>query len=131
MRLLKKEDVENAFRLVRMIYNRQFAEINQLYQNYEMNPEVGLLVGSVTKTPQIAKQAATRRAGGGLFNMCTAREELEQKLKQERMQKGIQKGESRFAKLLQLLREGNRADDIDRAIDNPAYREELYRQYHL
>ena len=49
-------------------------------QNFEMNPEIGLLVGSVTKTPKIAKQAAAIKAEGGRFNMCTAMKELEQEL---------------------------------------------------
>ena len=68
------------------MYSRILADrVYELKETQEGVKLVGLLVGSVTKTPQIAKQAATRKAGGGLFNMCTAMEELEQKLKQEGM----------------------------------------------
>ena len=63
----------------------------------------------------------------GVKLMC---HEMEQ-IYSQGIESGMEKGELRFAKLLQFLREGNRTDDIDRAIDNPAYREELYRQYHL
>lgn len=99
--LFSDPDVENAFRLVRMIYNRQFSEINQLYQNFEMNPEIGLMVGSVTKTPKIAKQAAAIKAEGGRFNMCTAMKELEQELKQEGKREG--KREGMILKLISLV----------------------------
>lgn len=100
--LFSDPDVENAFRLVRMIYNRQFSEINQLYQNFEMDPEIGLMVGSVTKTPKIAKQAAAIKAEGGMFNMCTAMKELEQELKQEGKREGIREGK-REGMILKLI----------------------------
>ena len=67
----------------------------------------------------------------GVKLMCHEMEQIYSQGIESGMQKGIQKGESRFAKLLQFLREGDRTDDIDRAIDDPAYREALYRQYHL
>ena len=63
----------------------------------------------------------------GVKLMC---HEMEQ-IYSQGIESGMEKGELRFAKLLQFLREGNRTDDIDRAIDDPAYREALYRQYHL
>ena len=63
----------------------------------------------------------------GVKLMC---HEMEQ-IYSQGIESGMQKGELRFAKLLQFLREGDRTDDIDRAIDDPAYREALYRQYHL
>ena len=63
----------------------------------------------------------------GVKLMC---HEMEQ-IYSQGIESGMEKGELRFAKLLQFLREGNRTDDIDRAIDDPAYREALYRQYHM
>lgn len=44
---------------------------------------------------------------------------------------GLVEGESRFAKLTQLLLETCRTDDQSRAVNNLEYREELYLQYNL
>ena len=108
------------------MYSRILADrVYELKETQEGVKLVGLLVGSVTKTPQIAKQAATRKAGGGLFNMCTAMEELEQKLKQE----GMYQGENRLAHLLEMFSDAGRDYDMRKAMKDEAYRRKLYDEF--
>ena len=44
---------------------------------------------------------------------------------------GIEKGESRFAKLIQILVDGGRSDDVRRVAVDPDYREQLYVEANL
>lgn len=49
----------------------------------------------------------------------------------EGLAKGASKGEARLAKLTQTLIQCDRMDDLTKALDDPAYREELYQQHNL
>lgn len=44
---------------------------------------------------------------------------------------GMEKGENRFAGLIQLLIDGGRNDEVGRAAADPAYREQLYAEANL
>lgn len=46
-------------------------------------------------------------------------------------QAGILEGESRLAKLLQLMMQGGKKDHVERALADTDYREKLYKEYHL
>ena len=42
-----------------------------------------------------------------------------------------QEGESRLAKLLELMLQGNKKDNVEKALADAEYREKLYKEYHL
>ena len=49
----------------------------------------------------------------------------------ENVEKGIEKGEEKLAKLIKLLSEDNRIADILKVTNDKAYRQELYKEYHI
>ncbi len=50
---------------------------------------------------------------------------------QQGIERGLEEGENRFSKLLQMLKEAGRNEDLDRVISDRAYRERLYRENHI
>ena len=50
---------------------------------------------------------------------------------QQGMQQGLQQGESKMGKLMAILAEENKFQDISKAAVNPKYREELYKKYNI
>ena len=42
------------------------------------------------------------------------------------MQEGIEKGENRLAKLIQMLMDGGRSEDVRKALSDQGFREQLY-----
>ena len=48
--------------------------------------------------------------------------------RREGIKEGLREGEARLAKLLQILSDAGRERDITRAISDPDYREQLYRE---
>lgn len=69
--------VRAVFEITRSIYKKDFSKINEKYSDVELDPEVGLLVGSITNTQSLVNQALLARKEGGRFNMCTAMKEFE------------------------------------------------------
>ena len=51
--------------------------------------------------------------------------------RQEGILEGRQEGESRLAKLLELMLQGNKKDSVEKALADAEYREKLYKEYHL
>ena len=51
--------------------------------------------------------------------------------KQAGILEGRQEGESRLAKLLELMLQGNKKDSVEKALADAEYREKLYKEYHL
>ena len=51
--------------------------------------------------------------------------------RQEGILEGRQEGESRLAKLLELMLQGNKKDNVEKALADAEYREKLYKEYHL
>lgn len=51
--------------------------------------------------------------------------------KQAGILEGRQEGESRLAKLLELMLQGNKKDNVEKALADAEYREKLYKEYHL
>lgn len=72
-------DVEHLFRLVRYIYNEDYASIQHFYQHQEISSELGLVVGTVTQTQQLIHDSLEASQKGGGFNMCKALQKLENK----------------------------------------------------
>lgn len=59
-------------------------------------------------------------------------EELHLKtIKEEGVEEGIEIGENRFAELLKYLNSAGRQEDLNRAISDPDYRQELYHALHM
>ena len=51
--------------------------------------------------------------------------------RQEGILEGRKEGESRLAKLLELMLQGNKKDSVEKALADAEYREKLYKEYHL
>ena len=51
--------------------------------------------------------------------------------RQEGILEGRQEGESRLAKLLELMLQENKKDNVEKALADAEYREKLYKEYHL
>lgn len=81
----RNPDVRTVFDISRKIYTHQYDKITEIYGQKMLDPEIGLVVGTITESKELINQAL-RNEGGG-FNMCTALEELKQE--------GIQMGEIR------------------------------------
>ena len=90
--VFNNQDVNNLFDLVRRIYNEEFSKINELYDNIDLNPEVGIAVGSITNNQKLVRHALSIKEKGGQFNMCSALEKLEEQNYERGIQDGIQKG---------------------------------------
>lgn len=114
--------VRAVFEITRSIYQRDFSKINEKYSNVELDPEVGLLVGSITNTQSLVNQALLAKKEGGRFNMCTAMKEFELE--------STKKGVNDFAEMLQWLRRAGRRSDAEKAIDDPKYRDKMFEEYY-
>lgn len=66
-----------------------------------------------------------------IASMCDVAERLEQRGKAEGRAEGKAEGERLFAQLVSALLADNRQDDLAFAATNPAYREQLYREYRI
>ena len=51
--------------------------------------------------------------------------------RQEGILEGRQEGEFRLAKLLELMLQGNKKENVEKALADAEYREKLYKEYHL
>ena len=93
-------DVKNVFDLVRKIYDAEFSKINELYNNIDLNPEVGIAVGSITNNQKLVRHALSIKEKGGQFNMCSALEKLEEQNYERGVQEGQQETAALFTKVL-------------------------------
>ena len=67
-------DVQTVFEISRNIYKRDYKKIEKVYQDKEFSSELGVVIGAITDSQELVKQALERK--GGRMNMCTALEEL-------------------------------------------------------
>ena len=58
-------------------------------------------------------------------------EEAEAKGVKKGLKQGVEKGESRLGSLIMKLKEAGRADDVYRAAEDPAFRQQLYKEFKL
>ena len=98
--VFNNQDVNNVFDLVRRIYNEEFSKINELYDNIDLNPEVGIAVGSITNNQKLVRHALSIKEKGGQINMCSALEKLEEQNYERGVQEGQQETAALFTKVL-------------------------------
>lgn len=82
----QNEDVRTVFEVSRDIFKKDYAKIEDIYREREIDSELGLVIGAITESKELINHALERK--GGRMNMCTALEEL----KQEGIEQGIVQG---------------------------------------
>lgn len=73
----RNEDVQTVFEISEYIYNERFDELQKKYGNRDIAVELAAVIGIITESNYIVKQAAEKE--GGVINMCTALEKLEKR----------------------------------------------------
>lgn len=86
----RSRDVNTVFEVSRNIYKRDYVQLEDTYRSQEIDAELGLVIGAITGTKEIIRQAL--KSEGGKMNMCSALEELKREGIEEGIQRGIQKG---------------------------------------
>ena len=98
----QNQDIRTVFDFIRFIYNQEYEKINEHYKNKPIDTELALVIGSVTKSQKIIKQALASERNGEQMQMCKGLQALEQRgieagqkkhLKQQ-IQKKVAKGTS-------------------------------------
>lgn len=87
------KDVKTVFEISKMIYNKEYGKIQELCENQEIDTELALTIGAITRFQRLINNALSSEQKGEQVNMCKALEELEQQ--------GILRGEMR--KTIQLV----------------------------
>lgn len=87
------QDVKTVFEISKMIYNKEYGKINELCENQEIDTELALTIGAITRSQRLINNALSSEQKGEQVNMCKALEELEQQ--------GVVRGEMR--KLVKLI----------------------------
>jgi len=105
----RNKDVHTVFEVSRNIFKKDYGKIGDIYRDREIDPELGLVIGTITESKELINHALERK--GGRMNMCTALEELKREGIREGIQEGIQEG----------IREGIREGEIKGIVK--AYRE--------
>lgn len=85
----RNEDVHTVFEVSRNIFKKDYGRIEDIYRKREIDPELGLVIGTITESKEIINHALERK--GGRMNMCTALEELKKEGIREGEVKGIVK----------------------------------------
>lgn len=73
----RNEDVQTVFEISEYIYNERFDELQKKYGNRDIAAKLAAVIGIITESNHIVKQAAEKEGGG--INMCTAIEKLEKR----------------------------------------------------
>lgn len=102
----QNEDVDILFKMVRLIYNKKYAELGERYKGKPIDAELALVIGAVTNSQRIINQALISEKKGKKMNMCKALEELEQQ--------GISKGREEMLRDLveKKLHKGKSIEEI-------------------
>lgn len=82
----RNADVRTVFEICQNIYKRNYKKIEDAYQEKEISSELGIVIGTITESQELANQALKRE--GGKFNMCTALEDLKKEGKIEGKEEG-------------------------------------------
>ena len=72
--VFRNGDVQTVFEISRNIYKKNYKKIEEAYQDKEFSYELGVVIGTITDSPELVNQALERK--GGRMNMCTALDEL-------------------------------------------------------
>jgi len=110
----QNEDVDTVFKIVRLIYNKNYKELDKNYKEKPINTELALVIGAVTKSQRIINQALISEKRGEKMNMCKALEELEQQGINKGISKGISKGREEMLRDLveKKLHKGKNIEEI-------------------
>ena len=116
-------DVDTLFKMVRLIYNKKYAELGERYKGKPIDAELALVIGAVTNSQRIINQALISEKKGKKMNMCKALEELEQRGISKGIKQGIKQGisEGREEMLRDLvekkLQKGKSVEEIADALE--------------
>ena len=86
----KNEDVHIMFDMSRMIYQRDFHRIEEVYGNKEISSELGIVIGTVTSSKELIENAMANPKGE--INMCNALKELKNEGRAEGRAEGMAEG---------------------------------------
>lgn len=76
-----------VFEISEYIYNERFDELQKKYGNRDVAAELAAVIGIITESNHIVKQAAEKE--GGVINMCAALEKLEKRGIEQGIEQGI------------------------------------------
>ena len=76
----------------RLIYARDYAKIKEVYSDYDIPADLGVVIGAITESQKLINHALELEQRGGQINMCNALEELRQEGVEEGRQEGRREG---------------------------------------
>lgn len=79
-------EVRDFFEIMQGIYRRDYKKIEEVYGAREISMELGLAVGAAAESEKLMKEAM--KSKGGMMNMCTALQELEDSGRREGHKRG-------------------------------------------
>ncbi len=108
------EDVRTVFEIARELFRGDFEKIAARYKDREIKTELMTVIGKITESADLVKQAGEREA---TVNMCTALERLKNEGRQEGRQEGYQEKEREL--ILAWTKEGYSTEMIARLLKRP------------
>lgn len=109
--------VNAVFEILRKLYENDYNYIIEKYANVKLDPDVGLLIGSITRTKSITEQATGAKKKGEWFSMITAMQEFAQEYEN--------KGRKSIIRIASKAQEMHVIVDYDRLEKDPAYQDEI------
>ncbi len=70
-------DVQAVFKICKSIYDKNFNTIDALYNEYNLTPELGIVIGSIVGSQRLINYAAKANSKGGTSTMWKVLEEWE------------------------------------------------------
>ncbi len=101
----RNDDVQTVFEISGHILEGRFDEIEKKYRNRDIKAELALMIGTITESEDIVRQAA--KGKGEVMNMCTALEKLKKQ--------GIEQGKMELIGV--MLKKGCSYEDISQLTD--------------
>ena len=86
------EDVRMLFDICRMIYEKDIARVNEVYDQKEIDTDIFLAVGAVTNSQRIINDALEAEKEGTQMTMCKALQEWEEQCTENGRKSGEAKG---------------------------------------
>ena len=124
-----KEENGELYCWAKLFKATTWEELKGMAKQSEGMMETVLTLHEMTEDEKIREQCAARERYERDWSTGLALSEKRGMIKGEKM--GMVKGENRFASLSKKLMEEKRYEELQRAIDEVEYREELYKKYDL
>lgn len=114
-------------RLLQLDDNREamYEEIRSDSAYRQLQPDTGKVISALLGDEKLRKCINEQNIEGGTINMCKALDDMWK----DAETRGLKKGENYFARLTEHLLTDARLEDLKKAIENPVFRNELYREY--